>query len=293
MAVVITGQNGFVGSHLAAHLTFKGFEVLHLARGSDPLPLLQRANVVVHLAARVHVMNERSANPLGEFRKANVIATIALARQAAAAGVERFVFMSSIKVNGEKTSLNFPFTEQDDPDPKDAYGQSKLEAEIGLREVAAQTGMNIVIIRPPLIYGPGVKSNFASLIRAVIKGWPLPFGAITNARSFVGIDNLVDFIHCCVTNKTAANETFFVSDGNDLSTTQLLNEIALAAGVELKLLSIPQWVLKCGASLVGRQHDMQRLCGNLQVDTSKARTLLGWRPTVSLQDGLKKTVANV
>ena len=293
MAVVITGPNGFVGSHLATHLTLKGFEVLHLARGSDPLPLLQRANVVVHLAARVHVMNERSANPLGEFRKVNVIATIALARQAAAAGVARFVFMSSIKVNGEKTSLNFPFTELDDPDPKDAYGQSKLEAEIGLREVADQTGMNVVIIRPPLIYGPGVKSNLAFLIRAVIKGWPLPFGAITNARSFVGMDNLVDFIHCCVTNKTAANETFFVSDDNDLSTTQLLNEIALAAGVELKLWSVPQWVLKCGASLVGRQHDMQRLCGNLQVDTSKARTLLGWRPTVSLQDGLKKTVANV
>ena len=293
MAVVITGPNGFVGSHLAAHLTLKGVEVLPLARGSDPLPLLERANVVVHLAARVHVMNERSANPLAEFRKANVIATLALARQAAAAGVARFVFMSSIKVNGEKTSLNFPFTELDDPDPKDAYGQSKLEAEIGLREVADQTGMNVVIIRPPLIYGPGVKSNLAFLIRAVIKGWPLPFGAITNARSFVGMDNLVDFIHCCVTNKTAANETFFVSDDNDLSTTQLLKEIALAAGVELKLWSVPQWVLKCGASLVGRQQDMQRLCGNLQVDTSKARTLLGWRPTVSLQDGLKKTVANV
>jgi len=293
MALVITGANGFVGNRLASHLTRQGFEVLALARGNDPLPLLHRAKAVVHLAARVHVVNEQSANSLADYRQVNVIATTNLARQAASAGVARFVFISSIKVNGEHTPLGRAFTEQDAPSPKDVYGQSKHEAEIALREVATETGIEVVIIRPPLVYGPGVKSNFAFLMQAVIKGWPLPFGAISNARSLVGIDNLVDFVHCCITHAEAANETFLVSDGNDLSIAQLIKEIALAAGVKPWLWSFPPSILEFGACLVGRRQAMQRLCGNLQVDTTKARTLLGWLPPVPLQDGLKRTVANV
>jgi len=293
MALVITGANGFVGNRLASHLTRQGFEVLALARGNDPLPLLHRAKAVVHLAARVHVVNEQSANSLADYRQVNVITTTNLARQAASAGVARFVFISSIKVNGEHTALGRAFTEQDAPSPKDAYGQSKHEAEIALRKVATETGIEVVIIRPPLVYGPGVKSNFALLMQAVIKGWPLPFGAISNARSLVGIDNLVDFVHCCITHAEAANETFLVSDGNDLSIAQLINEIALAAGVKPWLWSISPSILEFGACLVGRRQAMQRLCGNLQVDTTKARTVLGWLPPVPLQDGLKRTVANV
>jgi len=293
MALVVTGANGFVGNRLVSHLTRQGFEVLALARGGDPLPLLHRANVVVHLAARVHRVNEHSTKTLADYRQVNVIATTNLARQAAQAGVARFVFISSIKVNGESTPMGRAFTELDAPSPKDAYGQSKYEPEIALREVANETGIEVVIIRPPLVYGPGVKSNFTSLMQAVIKGWPLPFGAISNVRSLVGIDNLVDFVHCCMTHVAAANETFLVSDGNDVSTAQLIKEIALAAGVKPWLWSIPPSVLEFGASLVGKQQAMQRLCCNLQVDATKARILLGWRPPVPLQVGLKKTVVNV
>lgn len=293
MAVVLTGAGGFVGSQLKRYLFAQGVEVLVLSRNAESAPLLARANVVVHLAARVHVMHEDSVAPLAEFRQTNVLATLALARKAAAAGVTRFVFISSVKVNGESTAVGRQFSELDAPNPEDAYGISKLEAELALRALAAKTGMEVVIIRPPLVYGPGVKANFAALMRAVTCGWPLPFGSIQNSRSFVGLDNLVDFIYCCMTHPAAANETFLVSDGRDVSSAQLVRELAAAAGVKPNLWSVPQWVLELGAGMVGKGDAVQRLCGNLQVDISKAQTLLGWTPPVSMKEGLKKAVSKV
>jgi nucleoside-diphosphate-sugar epimerase len=293
MAIVVTGAGGFVGRQLSRYLVVRGFEVLPLARGVDPVAVLPRASVVVHLAARVHVMQERSVDPLAEFRRSNVDATIALARQAAAAGVARFVFISSVKVNGESTVLGQAFTESDTPSPEDAYGISKYEAEIALREVAAETKMGLVIIRPPLVYGRGVKANFAALMRAVVQRWPLPFGAINNCRSLVGLDNLVDFIHCCITHPGALDQTFLVSDGHDVSSADLVRELALAAGVRPNLWSIPQWLLEFGGALLGKRRTIQRMCGNLQVDISKARMVLGWQPPVSIQEGFKRAVSKV
>jgi nucleoside-diphosphate-sugar epimerase len=179
------------------------------------------------------------------------------------------------------------------PDPQDPYGVSKWEAEQALQQVAAETGMEVVIIRPPLVYGPGVKANFAALMLAVMRGWPLPFGSIQNARSLVGLDNLVDFIYCCMTHPAAANQTFLVSDGHDVSSAQLVRELAAAAGVKPNLWSVPQWFLEFGAAVVGKRKAVQRLCGSLQLDISKAQTLLGWRPPVSMQEGLKKAVSKV
>jgi nucleoside-diphosphate-sugar epimerase len=293
MAVALTGATGFVGRVLAESLFHRGLKVLPIARDKNPELILQQANVVVHLAARVHVMDEKSINPLNEFRKSNVDATVSLARQAAAAGVARFVFMSSVKVNGEDSPHFRGFTELDLPDPQDPYGVSKWEAEQALRLVAAETGMEVVIIRPPLVYGPGVKANFAALMHAVMRGWPLPFESINNARSLVGLDNLVDFIYCCMTHPAAANQTFLVSDGHDVSSAQLVRELAAAAGVKPNLWSVPQWFLELGAVMVGKRKAVQRLCGSLQVDISKAQTLLGWRPPVSMQEGLKKALSKV
>ena len=248
-------------------------------------------NVVIHLAARVHVMNDTDANPLVAFRTVNFDGTLNLARQAAAAGVKRFVFVSSVKVNGESTPHGQAFTETDAPSPQDAYGQSKHEAEQGLRQLSADTGMETVIIRPALVYGPGVKANFAALMRAVKLGWPLPLGAVHNQRSLVALDNLVDFIVTCITHPQAANHTFLVSDGHDLSTTELVRGMAQAGGVPARLLPVPVWALRAGASLLGRGDAVQRLCGNLQVDITKARSLLGWVPPVSVQEGLRRAMA--
>jgi nucleoside-diphosphate-sugar epimerase len=291
MVVALTGATGFVGRELAANLLLRGLKVLAIARDVNPILQLQQANVVVHLAARVHVMDEKSTNPLNEFRKSNVDATLALAQQAAAAGVARFVFMSSVKVNGETSPFSRGFTESDWPDPQDPYGVSKWEAEQALQQVAAETGMDVVIIRPPLVYGPGVGANFASLMHAVVRGWPLPFGSISNVRSLIGLDNLVDFIYCCMTHPAAANQTFLVSDGHDVSSAQLVRELAAAAGVKPNLWSVPQWVIEFGAGLVGKRNALQRLCGSLQVDISKAQILLEWQPPVSMQKGLIKTVS--
>jgi nucleoside-diphosphate-sugar epimerase len=246
--------------------------------------------VVIHAAARVHVINETASDPLTAFQVVNVDATLNLARQAVSAGVKRFVFISSIKVNGESTEPGHAFTEADTPNLQDAYGQSKHEAEQGLRQLSADTGMEVVIIRPPLVYGPGVKANFASLMRAVQRGWPLPLGAVHNQRSLVALDNLVDLIVTCITHPQAANQTFLVSDGQDLSTTELVRGMAQAAGVPARLLPVPVWALKTGASLLGKGDAVQRLCGNLQVDISKARTLLGWNPPISVDEGLRRAV---
>lgn len=254
--------------------------------------VLAGTEVLVHAAARVHVMADTSTDPFAEFRHMNVLATLHLAREAAAVGVKRFVFVSSVKVNGESTQTGQAFAETDTTNPQDAYGVSKHEAELGLRQLAAETGLEVVIIRPPLVYGPGVKANFAALMRAVQRGWPLPLGAIHNQRSLVALDNLVDFIITCITHPQAANQTFLVSDGQDLSTTELVRGMAQAAGVPACLLPVPVWALQAGAALLGKGDAVQRLCGNLQVDISKARRLLGWVPPVSVEEGLRRAMGD-
>ncbi len=293
LSLLITGGTGFVGQALVKRL---GNQPVRLATRADFVDwgkVLVGVSTVVHLAARVHVMHDTEADPLTAFRAVNVGGTLKLARQAAAAGVKRFVFISSVKVNGEATLPGRPFTADDVPAPLDPYGVSKMEAEQGLRQIAAQTGMEVVIIRPPLVYGPGVKANFASLMRAVQRGWPLPLGVVHNRRSLVALDNLVDFIVTCITHPQAANQTFLVSDGQDLSTSGLVRGLARAAGVTARLVSVPVWVLQTGASLLGKGDAVQRLCGNLQVDISKAHSLLGWVPLVSVEEGLRQAVAGM
>ena len=310
MKVLVTGANGFVGLAVLQRLNeIRGLqsvgsvrraagltgttvvEVGDLTAQTDWSLTLAGADAVIHLAARVHVMQETEIDPLPAFRAVNVNGTFNLARQAAAAGVKRFVFISSVKVNGESTPSGEAFTEADVPNPQDAYGQSKHEAEQCLRQVSADTGMEVVIIRPPLVYGPGVKANLAALMRVVQRGWPLPLGAVHNRRSLVAMDNLVDFIFTCITNPLAANQTFFVSDGQDLSTTDLVRGMARAAGVTARLLPVPVWALQTGASLICKRYAIQLLCGNLQVDISKARSLLGWVPPVSVDEGLRRSMA--
>ncbi|MDP1998765.1 MAG: SDR family oxidoreductase [Rhodoferax sp.] len=312
MRVLVTGASGFVGRATARYLQDQpGMTVVgavrHVSTSSDPLApvahvgdlgaqtdwsaALTGVDAVVHAAARVHVMQEAAADPLAEFRRVNVQGTLSLAHQAAQAGVRRLVFLSSVKVNGESTQVGCAFTETDTPNPQDAYGLSKREAEAGLRDIALQTGMEVAIIRPPLVYGPGVKANFAALMRAVQRGWPLPLGSIHNQRSLVGLDNLVDLIAICLVHPRAANQTFLVSDGHDLSTTELVQGLARAAGVSARLLPVPVWVLQAGAALLGRGDAVQRLCSNLQVDIGQARTLLDWRPPVSVETGFRRAFA--
>lgn len=310
MRLLITGANGFVGAPLCTELFRQGAAVRAAMRtgsvdsdkfectvvgaidgGTDWSTALVDQDVVIHLAARVHVMNDTAADPLAAFRQVNVEGTLNLARQAAAAGVKRFVFISSVKVNGEYTLPGQAFTEADAPNPQDAYGISKHEAEQGLRQLAANTGMDVVIIRPPLVYGPGVKANFASLMRAAQRGWPLPLGAVDNRRSLVALDNLVDFIVTCVNHPQAANQTFLVSDGHDLSTAELVRGMARAAGVSARLVPVPVWALQAAAALMNKRESVQRLCSSLQVDISKARTLLGWMPPISVDEGLRRALA--
>lgn len=248
-------------------------------------------DVIIHSAARVHVMNDLSANPLAEFRTVNVDGTLNLARQAAAAGVKRFIFISSIKVNGEGTLRGNPYTAFDTPAPEDPYGISKMEAEQGLRLIADETGMEVVIIRPVLVYGPGVKANFLSMMRWVHKGIPLPLGAINNSRSLVSLDNLVDLIVTCIDHPAAANQTFLVSDGEDLSTTELLRRVGAAVDKPARLLPVPPKLLEFGASLLGKKAVAQRLLGSLQVDISHTCSTLGWKPPVTVDEALAKTAA--
>ncbi len=311
MKILVAGANGFVGRALCAELIKQGLTILAAVREKATLEncipfvigdinhatnwstALSGVDVVIHLAARVHIMNDTSADPLAEFRKINVEGTLNLARQAANAGVKRFIFVSSVKVNGEHTEAGKPFNENSITDPQDAYGISKLEAEQSLLKIAQETGMEVVIIRPPLVYGAGVKANFASMMRAVRRGIPLPLGAIHNKRSFVYVGNLVSVIMCCIDNPAAANQVFMVSDGNDLSTTQLLRSCAAALGVKARLLPLPQKLLEIGAALLGKRDVAQRLCGSLQVDITKARTMLGWTPPFSVADGLKATALSL
>lgn len=254
---------------------------------TDWLPAVSGVEIVVHLAARVHVMRDAASDPLAEFRRVNSEGTLNLARQAAAAGARRFVFLSSVKVNGEAGS----FRESDATAPSDAYGLSKSEAESGLRRIAAETGMDVIIIRSPLVYGPGVKANFRALIRGIALGIPLPLGAVHNRRSLVALDNLVDLIVTCIDHPSAANETFFVSDGEDLSTPQLIRRLARAMGRPARLIAVPAPLLMTAATLLGKRQVARRLLGSLQVDISKARQLLGWEPPVSVDEALRRTAA--
>jgi len=303
---LVTGANGFVGGALMNALTSAGLDPRGVARkrnaerGWIVVPSIDAAtnwddavrgvDCVVHLAARVHVMHESSADPLAECRRINVDGTLNLARQAARRGVRRFLFVSSVKVNGEATEEEAPFHADDPPNPSDPYGISKHEAERGLRSIAAETGMEVVIIRPVLVYGPGVKGNFLSLLKWVHSGVPLPLGASKNRRSLVSLDNLVDLIVTCLRHPAAANQTFLVSDGEDVSTADLLRRTANAMGKKARLIRVPIAVMQAGASLFGRGDIALRLFQSLQVDIAKTRELLHWSPPATLDQSLRNTV---
>ncbi|MDO7710904.1 MAG: SDR family oxidoreductase [Pseudomonadota bacterium] len=313
MKILVTGANGFVGNALVTQLCADNFEVIGTVRSSASIlpdgvgrflipdisavlhweTMLEGVNVVIHTAARVHVMDDSVADPLTDFRRLNVDGTLNLARQAADAGVKRFVFISSIKVNGEMTLVAQPFKADDNFLPTDPYGLSKYEAEQGLLAIAKETGMEVVIIRPPLVYGPGVKANFSAMMKWIDKGLPLPFGTIHNQRSLVALDNLVDFIALCADRKKsykAANEVFLISDGEDVSTTTLLQKVARAFGKKPRLIPVPVGLMIFAAKLIGKGDIANRLFGSLQVDSSKARDLLGWQPVVTMDEQLAKMV---
>jgi nucleoside-diphosphate-sugar epimerase len=305
--VLVTGASGFVGGHLMTRLAaepsvavrgavrkkLQGDDSRRIAVGeinghTDWSEALKGQHAIVHTAARAHIMDDVAADPLTEFRSVNVAGTLNLARQAAAAGVERFVFISSIKVNGEQTTSGKCFTADDVPAPEDPYGISKREAEEGLQHIAEETGLEVVIVRPPLVYGQGVKGNFANMIKLIAKGFPLPLGAIHNNRSLVALDNLMDLIINCIDNPAAANQVFLVSDGEDLSTSELLRCVGKAMGQPARLLPVPAELLQFGAMVLGKKAMAQRLLGSLQVDISKTRELLGWEPPVSVDEGLRR-----
>lgn len=301
--ILVTGANGFVGKRLVEAVVELGYVTKKATRNdyADSITVgeidgqtdwqlaLNNVDIVVHTAARVHVMNELESEPLVEFRRVNVDGTLNLARQAAAAGVKRFIFISSIKVNGEKTTAGHPFSADDIASPSDPYGISKHEAEQGLRLLSQQAGMEIVIIRPPLVYGPGVKANFRSMMLWLSRGVPLPLGLIRNQRSLVFIENLIDFIVLCSDHPAAANQTFLVSDGEDLSTTDLLRKMGLALNTPARLFLVPSTFIIFLASMFGKGDVARRLCESLQVDIFKTRNVLGWSPKLSVDEGLSKT----
>lgn len=311
--VLVTGASGFVGRALCAELMVRGHRVAavirqssgnmppasryavmgHLDEYTDWRAELAGADSVIHLAARVHLMQDSAADPLGEYRRINVALTLNLARQAATAGVRRFIFVSSIKVNGEGTVAGRPYTAEDEPHPSDFYGISKLEAEQGLVKLSGETGMEVVIIRPVLVYGPGVKANFGAMMRCVYKGVPLPLGALSGRRSLVSLDNLVDLIVICLRHRAAANQVFLVSDGEDLTVTELLRRCAAALGRPARLIPVPVPMLRFVGYMVGKQPVIRRLCDPLQVDISKTRRLLGWEPPVSVDHALRETAQQI
>jgi len=302
--ILLTGANGFIGSRLARVLNsipeislssvvrrrveITGsyvFQVPSLEANTDWTHLLANQQVVIHTAARAHIIKEKAADLLAEYRRVNVEGALNLARQAAAAGVKRFIFISSIGVNGNINTR--PFTEWDTPNPAGPYAQSKWEAEQGLWEIQRETGIELVIIRPPLVYGPNAPGNFGSLIRWTEKGFPMPLGSIHNQRSLVALDNLVDLIITCITHPAAANQLFLAGDGQDLSTTELLRRLAKVSGKPSWLIPIPGSLLVFVATLLGKKVLAMRLLGSLQVDISKARDLLSWIPPISVEEGLR------
>lgn len=307
--ILVTGTTGFIGKHLVYTLKDKSETIAvtrsdssdrisnvryELIRNLDAyqcwVSIIENVDCIIHCAARVHVMDESSPNPLKAFREINVDGTLNLARQAARNGVKRFVFISSIKVNGESTQPENPFTENSKPNPLDPYGISKLEAEEGLKQISSETGMEYVIIRPVLIYGPGVKANFARLVNLVKKGIPVPLRLARNKRSLVSLDNLVDLIETCIRHPRAANKTFLASDGHDLSTSELISEIALCMNKRPALLPFPISILRLLGKCTGKSDIIARLTESLQVDISHTRKTLDWRPPYTVHESLQKTV---
>lgn len=319
MQVLVTGASGFVGKALARRVASEpGCSVIAAVRvlerggvaaggshgaavrwvelgdlaGAELNPdLFAGVDVVVHCAARVHVMHEIDADPLAAFRAVNVHGTLKLAQAAAQAGVKRFVFLSSVKVHGESTSIGKPFTADTALCPADPYAISKAEAEQALMALAAKIGLDVVIVRPPLVYGPGVNANFLSMMKWLNKGVPLPLGAIRNRRSLVALDNLIDLLMVCLDHPYAGGQAFLVSDGEDLSTTELLCRLGMALGKPARLIPVPPGLLRSSAVLLGKRAVMERICGSLQVDIKRTRTVLGWSPPVSVDRALASTAA--
>ena len=311
MLIAVTGATGFVGCALVKKLSTRGLPMRGLVRsrnsllcssnphenfivgdihaGTDWSPGLSDVDCVIHCAARVHIMRETASNALEAYRAVNVAGTRHLAEQAAALGVKRLVYLSSVKVNGENTEGGARFAHNNKPMPEDAYGVSKWEAEQALREVSARTGLEVVIVRPPLVYGPGVKGNFRRLLRLAASGAPLPLGAIRNQRSLAGLDNLVDLLIRCVDHSAAAGQTFLVSDHHDLSTPALIRRLTRALGTSPRLLPVPPSILRLAGRITGRAAEVERLIGSLQVDITHTREVLGWAPPVSVDEGLRTT----
>ncbi|MCG9730950.1 SDR family oxidoreductase [Shewanella sp. Isolate13] len=295
MNILVTGSSGFVGDYFVKAVQPDLYRTSTLSftkflSGSYDKSTFSNISVVIHCAARVHVMNDHSSEPLDDYRKVNTIGTIKLAQQALEAGVKRFIFVSSIKVNGESTLSGIPFTAVDPRAPEDFYGKSKSEAEEQLLEFAKETGLEVVIIRPTLVYGPGVKANFASLLKLASKGLPLPFGNIKhNKRSLVSVKNLVDLIMNCVEHPKAANQIFLVSDDHDLSTASMVKHMSYALGKPSRLLPVPLWCYRFVGKLTGKSDLVDRLIGSLQVDISHTKDTLGWVPPQTLEQGFKET----
>ena len=306
--ILVTGAGGFVGRPLCSELRNRGFTVRAAVRASGEFPAeievvtvgaidgntnwtsaLQGVDVVIHLAARVHVMKDEAADPLAEFLKVNLHGTENLAVQAARAGVKRLVYVSSIKVNGEETHEQRSYTEQDTPAPQDPYGVSKWQAEQALQLIAQKTGLEVVIVRPPLVYGPGVKGNFISLLAAIDNGIPLPLAGAKNERSLVYVGNLVSALAACSIHPAAAGQTYLVRDGEDVSTAQLVRKIAVALGRNSRLFYLSPGLLHTVASAVGRSAHIDRLFGSLRVNDAKLRDELGWAPPYMLEQGLRVT----
>lgn len=310
LTILLTGASGFLGSHLMTELMTNPEVSLRVSARSNldkisderltvlpPADLsndidwstaLNGCDVVIHTAARVHVMKEKSLNPLDEYRRINVKGTLKLAHQAIKAGVKRFIYISSIKVNGEITKKQQQFRADDPPQPIDDYGISKLEAEQELLKIAAGTSMEIVIIRPPLVYGPGVKGNFNRMLHWVIKGIPFPFANVYNKRSFVSIDNLISLIKTCIHHPHAINQVFLVSDGKDLSTPELLKTVGQVFNKQTRFFPMPLAILKFLSELIGRKSEFERLCGSLRLDISDTCKRLDWRPDFKMTDTLKR-----
>lgn len=304
MRILVTGANGFVGKELISNLRNLGHEVVPAVRSSCGIEgekiigdidattqwtnVLTKVNVVIHLAARVHVMRSKSESCENLFRIINIEGTLNLAKQAADAGVKRLIFLSSIKVNGEFTSQGKAFSANDLPDPMGAYACSKWEAEKGLLKISQDTGLEVVIVRPPLVYGPGVKANFLSLIRWVKKGIPLPFGSVDNRRSLVALGNLLSLLVICIDHPKAANEVFLVSDGEDLSIEDLIRRLGKSMNRPAKIIPYSGRFINLALGVLGKQDLGQRLFGNLQVDIRKNKDVLGWTPKISVDEGLRR-----
>ena len=308
MKFMISGAGGFVGKALCAELLRRGQSVSAAVRSGNSLienaeviiigaidgetnwaDALRDVDLVIHLAARVHVMRENATDPLAEFLQVNLHGTSNLARQAASSGVKRLVYVSSIKVNGEQTSAAQPFTELDEPSPQDFYSISKWQAEQALWRIAQETGLEIVVVRPPLVYGPDVKGNFAQMLAVIAKRIPLPLASVDNRRSLIYVENLVGALIACATHPVAAGQTYLVSDGEDISTPDLLRQLGDAMGCPAHVLPFPLSWLRMLGKLSGKSDQVERLLGSLQVDSGKIRRDLNWVPPYTLQQGLQVT----